>query len=68
MGNDGKKEETVEMVNIKLPRRVLEFADFYAALGNEERENLLSKILISQLREIRDKFKDLPYVELPEIW
>lgn len=71
--NDKEKEEhgkitDDETVKLKIPRQVLEFADFYAEIGDMERDALLTKILIERIREIKDQFKALPYLQVPEAW
>ncbi len=71
--NDIEKKETgkitaEETVNLKIPIQVLDFADFYAEIGGIERDVLLTKILTERLREIKDQFKSLPYLQIPETW
>lgn len=71
--NDIENKETgkipaEETVNLKIPIQVLDFADFYAEIGGMERDVLLTKILTERLREIRDQFKALPYLQIPETW
>ncbi len=62
------KEEVEEEVTIKLPRTLLEFADFYAALGNDERNALLTKILIDRLKDIKSQVNALPHLNIPELY
>ena len=71
--NDIEKKETgkipaEETVNLKIPIQVLDFAEFYAEIGDMERDVLLTKILTERLREIKDQFKSLPYLQIPETW
>jgi len=71
--NDQEKIETgkipaEETVNLKIPIQVLDFAEFYAEIGGMERDALLTKILTERLREIKDQFKSLPYLQIPEAW
>ena len=71
--NDIEKKETgkipaEETVNLKIPIQVLDFAEFYAEIGSMERDVLLTKILTERLREIKDQFKSLPYLQIPETW
>lgn len=57
-----------EAVNLKISRQALDFAEFYAELGSTDRDTLLTKIITERLREIREQFKTLPYLEVPELW
>jgi len=57
-----------ETVNLKIPKQVLDFAEFYAEIGNMERDALLTKIVIARLEDIKEKFKALPYLHIPELW
>lgn len=65
-----EREESAveETVNLKIPRPVLDFAEFYAEIGIMDRDALLTKIITERLREIREQFKALPYLEVPELW
>ena len=70
---DTEKEErekttTEETVNIKMPRQVLDFAEFYAEIGSTDRDALLTRILIERLKEIKEQFMNLPYLQIPELW
>lgn len=56
-----------EVVSLRLPKKVLEFAEFYATLGSIDRDTLLGKILIEQLTELKRKMKELPHVSY-KIW
>jgi len=33
-----------------------------------ERDALLTKIVIARLEDIKEKFKALPYLQIPELW
>lgn len=57
-----------ETVNLKIPRQVLDFAEFYAEMGSMDRDTLLTKIITERMGEIKKQFKDLPYIEIPELW
>lgn len=64
-----REEQAIEeAVNLKIPQQVLDFAEFYAEIGSMERDALLTKIVIERLREIKEQFKTLPYLEVPELW
>jgi len=65
-----EQEETAieETVNLKISRQVLDFAEFYAEIGSTDRDALLTKIITERLREIREQFKTLPYLDIPELW
>ncbi len=65
---DKTKEEVEGEVTLKIPKTLLEFADFYAALGNDERDALLTKILIERLKEIKSQVKALPHLSIPELY
>lgn len=67
--NREQEEQAIEeTVNLKIPKPVLDFAEFYAELGSTDRDALLTKIITERLREIREQFKTLPYLEVPELW
>uniref|UniRef100_A0A6M3LSC3 Uncharacterized protein n=1 Tax=viral metagenome TaxID=1070528 RepID=A0A6M3LSC3_9ZZZZ len=57
-----------ETVNLKIPKQVLDFAEFYAEIGSMERDALLTKIVIARLEDIKEKFKALPHLHIPELW
>jgi len=65
---DEGKMTVEETVNLKIPRPVLDFAEFYAEIGSMDRDALLTKIIIERLREMKEQFKSLPYIEVPELW
>lgn len=68
-GNEEQEKIIVEeTVNLKIPKQVLEFAEFYAEIGSMDRDALLTKIVIERLSEIKEQFKALPYLEVPELW
>lgn len=60
-------DEQSELVTLKIPKQVLEFAEFYAELGNKECDELLTKILIDRLKEIKTQIQNLPYLDIPEL-
>jgi len=67
-GKEEPEKTTVEeTVNLKISRQVLDFAEFYAEIGGMERDTLLTKIITERLREIKEQFKALPYLEVPEL-
>ncbi len=57
-----------EAISIKLPKRALEFSEFYATLGNIDRDALLTRILTERLKEVREQFKGMPYMNIPETY
>lgn len=65
-----EQEETAieEAVNLKIPKPVLDFAEFYAELGSTDRDTLLTKIITERLKDIKEQFKTLPYLDIPELW
>ncbi len=68
---DNKEHEEMaveEAVNLKISKQVLDFAEFYAEIGGMDRDALLTKIVIERLREIKEQFNALPYLEVPELW
>lgn len=65
MEEQAKVEGEVKLI---LPKSSLEFAEFYAELGGEERDALLTKILIEQLRHAKEQVKALPYLQIPELY
>lgn len=62
------KTEEPETITLQLPRAALEFADFYAELGNTDRDTLLTRILSERLKEVREQFKGMPYLNIPETY
>ncbi len=67
--NEEQEKITVEeIVNLKIPKQVLDFAEFYAEIGSMDRDALLTKIVIERLSEIKKQFNALPYLEVPELW
>uniref|UniRef100_A0A6M3M9P1 Uncharacterized protein n=1 Tax=viral metagenome TaxID=1070528 RepID=A0A6M3M9P1_9ZZZZ len=62
------KTTVEETVNLKIPKQVLDFAEFYAEIGSMERDALLTKIVIERLREMKEQFITLPYLQIPELW
>lgn len=71
--DDTQKREQVETaveetVNLKISRQVLDFAEFYAEMGSTDRNTLLTRIITERLREIKEQFKTLPHIEVPELW
>jgi len=62
------KTTVEETVNLKIPKQVLDFAEFYAEIGSMERDALLTKIVIERLREMKEQFVTLPYLHIPELW
>lgn len=67
--NEEQEKITVEeTVNLKIPKQVLEFAEFYAEIGSMDRDALLTKIVIDRLSEIKEQFNALPYLKVPELW
>lgn len=68
-GNKESEKTTVEeTVNLKIPQQALDFAEFYAEMGSMDRDTLLTKIITERLREIKEQFKALPYLDIPELW
>ena len=66
--NEEQEKITVEeIVNLKIPKQVLDFAEFYAEIGSMDVDALLTKIVIERLSEIKEKFKTMPYLEVPEL-
>lgn len=68
---DNEEQEKImveETVNLKIPKTVLDFAEFYAELGSMDIDALLTKIVIERLSEIKEKFKSMPYLEVPELF
>lgn len=65
---DNGKTLVEEAVNIKIPKEVMNFIEFYAEISGIERDVLLTSILIDRLREIKLQFKTLPYLKIPELW
>lgn len=63
-----EEKEASEIVTLKMPKQVLDFAEFYAEMGNEERDTLLTEILIERLNEIKTQVKSLPYLDIPELY
>ena len=57
-----------ETVNLKIPKQVLDFAEFYAEIGDTKRDALLTKILTERLREIKEQFRTMPHLQIPELW
>jgi hypothetical protein len=62
-----EKTSVEETVNLKIPKQVLDFAEFYGEIGGMERDALLTKIIIERLSEIKEQFKTLPYLKIPEL-
>lgn len=62
------KTDVEEAVNLRIPKQVLDFAEFYAEIGSMERDALLTKIIVDRMREIKEQFKILPYLKIPELW
>lgn len=62
------KENEEETVNLKIPIQVLDFAEFYAEIGNMDRDALLTKIITERMTDIREQFKTMPYMNIPELW
>ncbi len=62
------KTEEPETITLQLPRAVLEFADFYAELGNMDRDTLLTKILTERLKEVKEQFKGMTYLNITETY
>lgn len=63
-----EKTAVEETVILKIPRQVLDFAEFYAEIGNMDRDALLTEIVFERLREMKEQFKNLPYMKIPELW
>lgn len=57
-----------ETVTLRLPDKMLEFANFYAVMGNIDRDTLLAMILTEQLKKVKEQFKALPYMDIPETY
>lgn len=67
--NREREEQAIEeAVNLKIPKQVLDFAEFYAELGSTDRDALLTKIITERLKDIKEQFKTLPYLDIPELW
>ena len=49
--------EINETVKITIPKKTLEFADYYAGMLNENRDDLIGEIVSERLADIRDKIK-----------
>ena len=67
---DNQEQEKIIVegtVNLKIPKRVLDFAEFYAEIGGMDIDALLTKIVIERMSEIKEKFKTMPYLEVPEL-
>lgn len=62
------KTAVEETVTLKIPQQVLDFAEFYAEIGSMDRDALLTEIIIKRLCEIKEQFKTLPYLHIPELW
>lgn len=65
---DTDKTAVEEVVNLKIPKQVLDFAEFYANIGGMDRDALLTKIITERLKETKEQFRSLPYIEVPELW
>ena len=68
---DNEEQEKIiveETVTLKIPKTVLDFAEFYAEIGSMDVDALLTKIVIERLKEIKEQFNALPYLEVPELW
>lgn len=66
---EGKEtKETQEEAILKLPKQILEFADFYANLAGMERDTLLTRLVIERLKEIKAQVKELPHLDIPELY
>lgn len=64
-----QEESAIEdTVNLKIPQQVLDFAEFYAEIGGMARDALLTKIITERLKDIKEQFKALPHIEVPELW
>ena len=61
-----EKTAVEETVNLKIPSHILAFAEFYADLGGVERDALLTDIVICRIREIKEQFKAMPHMQIPE--
>ena len=67
--NREREEQAIEeAVNLKISRQALDFAEFYAEIGSIDRDTLLTKIITERLKDIKEQFKTLPYIEVPELW
>jgi len=62
------KTKEPETITLQLPGAALEFADFYAELGNMDRDTPLTRILSERLKEVREQFKGIPYLNIPETY
>jgi len=68
--NDEEEQEKIEVeetVNLKIPKEVLDFAEFYAEIGSMERDALLTKIIVERLKEIKEQLITMPYLHIPEL-
>ncbi len=61
MGNE-------EIISLKIPKSALNFADFYAGVCGEDRDVLLTKVMVERLAELRDKLKAMPHTTNLNIW
>ena len=67
--NDEHEEKTPEDgVNLKIPKQVLDFVDFYADIAGIDRDALLTEILTERLQEIKEQFKKIPHLKIAELW
>jgi hypothetical protein len=64
---DNGKTLVEEAVNLKIPKEVMDFIEFYAEISGIERDVLLTNILIDRVRDIKEQFKTLPYMKIPEL-
>lgn len=62
------EKQVLEAVTLKIPKQMLEFAEFYAEIGDEERDALLTKILTERLSEMKALVKALPHLDIPELY
>lgn len=66
--DEQEKTTSEEGVNLKISKQVLDFADFYATIASTDRDTLLAKLLTERLEEVKEQFKNIPHLKIPELF
>ena len=56
-----------QSITVRLPEHILEFSELYAEWCGLECQDLLVKIIVQRILEIKNQVKQLPYMDIPEL-
>lgn len=65
--NRNEKITEIVKIEIEIPKKALEFAEFYANICNTDTKKLINKAIMERLKTFKSSLKGLPHVKRDEI-